>query len=103
MWGAQLEQLSYPTSYIPTSGSTATRLGETANNAGGAGVFNSEEGVLYAEIAALNNSSGRWIALSNGTTNERLSIAFQGNDIRLYIRKHKWFDMGLYLYKCKHI
>jgi len=66
IWGAQLEQLSYPTSYIPTSGSTATRLGETADNAGGAGVFNSEEGVLYAEIAALaNNTETRHIEILN--------------------------------------
>ena len=56
-YGAQFEQKSFATSYIPTLGSTATRLGETADNAGGAGVFNSEEGVLYVEIAALANDA----------------------------------------------
>jgi hypothetical protein len=58
IFGAQLEALSYPTSYIPTNGSTVTRDGETCKDAGEAIDFSSE-GVLYAEIAALANS-GTW-------------------------------------------
>ena len=77
IWGAQVEQLSYATSYIPTSGSTATRLGETANNAGGAGVFNSEEGVLYVEIAALaNDLSQRVISLSDGSYDNSVRVQY---------------------------
>jgi len=76
VWGAQAEALSYATSYIPTSGSTATRLGETADNAGGAGVFNSEEGVLYAEIKTLSQTGTfRQINLSNGTASSRIYIS----------------------------
>ena len=76
LWGAQSEALSYATSYIPTLGSTATRLGETANNAGGAGVFNSEEGVLYAEIKTLSQTGTfRQINLSNGTASSRIYIS----------------------------
>jgi hypothetical protein len=86
LWGAQLEDLSYATSYIPTSGSAVTRAAETATNSGNADLINSTEGVLYAEISANENVSGRWISLSNGTTNERVSIAFQADDIRLYIK-----------------
>lgn len=85
-WGAQLEALSYPTSYIPTNGSTVTRDADTCTGSGEAVDFNSEEGVLYAEIAATSISGGRWLSLSDGTTNERLSFAFQSSDIRLYIK-----------------
>ena len=79
IWGVQVEQNSYATSYIPTSGSTATRLGETANNAGGAGVFNSEEGVLYAEIKrAEGNATSAAISLNNGTSSNGVSMYFFG-------------------------
>ena len=50
-WGHKLEQQSYATSYIPTSGASATRNQELCNNA--TPVINSEEGTLYAEISAL--------------------------------------------------
>ena len=85
-WGVQAEQGTYATSYIPTNGSTVTRLADVCNNSGSSDLINSTEGVLYAEISANENVSGRWISLSNGTTNERVSIAFQADDIRLYIK-----------------
>jgi uncharacterized membrane protein len=53
IFGSQLEAGSYPTSYIPTVGSTVTRSAESANSSGNSDLFNSTEGVLYAEIAAL--------------------------------------------------
>ena len=56
IWGAMLEQGSYPTSYIPTNGSSVTRNAETCNGAGDAATFNDSEGVLMAEISALGNS-----------------------------------------------
>ncbi len=86
IWGAMFEQKSYSTSYIPTSGATSTRLQDIATNSGNASLINSESGVLYAEISANDIIGGKWISLSNGTTNERLSVAFQSNDIRVYIR-----------------
>ena len=88
MWGAQLEQQSYPTSYIPTAGSTVTRAAETCNGAGNASTFNDSEGVLYAEIAALaDDLTSRVISISDGTTNERVQIAYQNvsNRIKAFI------------------
>ena len=74
-WGHQLEVGSYATSIIPTSGSTATRLADVCNNSGSAQDFNSEEGVLYAEIAALASSVPlQRIALSDGTDSNRVYI-----------------------------
>ena len=69
IWGAQAEALSYCTSYIPTNGSTQTRAAETCNGAGTSSIFESSEGILYAEIAALANSTNyRVISISDGTT-----------------------------------
>ena len=67
-WGFQVEQQSYATSYIPTSGSTVTRTADVCNNAGTSATFNSTEGVLFAEIAALaDDGTSRQISLSDST------------------------------------
>ena len=47
VWGVQLEQLPYATSYIPTEGTTATRLAELVTDGGDVNSINSEEGVLF--------------------------------------------------------
>ena len=91
VWGAQLEQGSYATSYIPTTGATSTRNADVCNNSGSAQDFNSEEGVLYAEIAALESTSSgsKYIAISDGTYNNRASILFSNgatNQIRCFLR-----------------
>lgn len=76
IWGAQAEALTYPTSYIPTNGSTVLRASETCTNAGNSTLINSTEGVLYAEIAALaNDGTNRTIAL-NKDTNDRIQMYF---------------------------
>ena len=91
IWGAQLEQGSYATSYIPTNGSIATRIVETCTDAGNASTFNDSEGVLFAEISALNStaSSSQYISISDGTYNNRASILFSNgatNQIRTFLR-----------------
>ena len=95
-WGYQFEtngdvSLSYATSYIPTSGSIGTRSAEVCTNSGNDQVINSTEGVLYAEISALNStaSSSQYISISDGTYNNRASILFSSgsvNAIRTFLR-----------------
>ena len=77
VWGAQLEQLSYATSYIPTSGASATRLEDVITGAGSTSSINSEEGVLYFEGASfvdIGNDSE--ITISDGTTNNRVYLIY---------------------------
>jgi len=67
IFGAQVETTAYATSYIPTAGATETRVGETCTNAGNVDTFNSTEGVLYAEIAALaDDGTFRNISVGDG-------------------------------------
>ena len=69
IYGAQLEQGSFPTSYIPNYGTSAgiTRVAETANGAGDASTFNDSEGVLMAEISALaDDGTTKVLSISDG-------------------------------------
>ena len=79
IWGAQIEQQSYPTSYIPTSGASSTRLADIANNSGNASLINSEQGTLYTEIATLANDGYKSISISSGSNNDRVSISYNAN------------------------
>jgi hypothetical protein len=85
IWGIQLEQGSYPTSYIPTSGSAVTRVADACNNGGNNQVINSSEGVLYAEISALAaDGTFRNMSISDGSTSNLIALMFtNSNTIRL--------------------
>ena len=80
IWGAMLEENSYPTSLIPTSGSSVTRNQDLCTNGGSLASINSTEGVLYAEIAALaNDGTTRRLAISDGSTSNRVFIGYDVN------------------------
>ena len=86
VWGAQVEQGSYATSYIPTNGSIATRLADAANNSGNSSLINSTEGVLYTEIAAnANDGTNREISINNGTTTDRIQILYTSTSNQILI------------------
>ena len=85
IWGAQLELGSYPTSYIPTSGSTVTRNQDIFTRDGIGSLINSTEGVLFVEMAALSDDlTYRMISLSDGTVDNSINIQYSGvsNTIR---------------------
>ena len=89
LWGAMLEQQSFSTSYIPTSGAASTRLQDIATNSGNSTLINSTEGTLYAEIAALaDDSTNRQITLSDGTNDNRIVLKYdnQSNIIQSFNR-----------------
>ena len=89
IYGAQLEQLSYPTSYIPTNGSTQTRAAETCNGAGTSSIIPSEEGILYAEIASLTTegAGATRLSINDGSQDNNVTIGYSAsNTVRIIIR-----------------
>jgi len=81
IWGAQLEANSYATSYIPTSGSTATRAADVSTSAAtfGNSWYEQDEGTVFANwenlAATMPSGSAQWLTeFSDGTTSNRLSL-----------------------------
>ena len=83
VWGFQLEQLSYSTSYIPTNGSTQTRAAETCNGAGTSSIFESSEGILYTEISVngLPSSGFLILGLNDGGVSNNVFIEVGTNGL----------------------
>ena len=85
-WGAQMEEGSYPTSYIKTSGSTVTRNQETYTKTGISDKINSEEGVLFAEMAALSNDGTiRYLSINDGTSNNRVTFLYYSSNTNIRV------------------
>ena len=74
----QLEQQSYATSYIPTSGATSTRLRDLATDSGNSTLINSTEGVLYFEAKTDELNVGS-ISINDGTASNRITARFRSD------------------------
>ena len=85
VWGAQVEAGSYPTSYIPTSGSAVTRTEDFCFiNSGLQDILNTNEGTLFVEVEVPRvSSTGSFerITLSdqNASTDRILFDNYGGN------------------------
>ena len=80
LWGAQLEAGAFPTSYIKTEGTSATRSADIATITGTAfsGWYNQAQGTMFTDFrrASLIPSAAfanLW-AISDGTANERVIV-----------------------------
>jgi len=80
-FGFQHEVNDFATSYIPTNGSTVTRVADTATGAGNSEVFNDSEGVLFADIGTngLLSTGYSIISLNSGATNNNIFIEISTN------------------------
>ena len=95
IWGAMLEEGSYPTSYIPTTSAAVTRSAETANNSGDASTFNDSEGVLMAEISDLDSGGGGVISINTSNNTQKIFIYILNNTtIRYYAQGSGGFISG---------
>ena len=87
LWGVQAEVNSSASSYIPTQGTIQTRVQETASGSGNSEVFNSEQGVLFANIAAnANDGTTRLISLSNGSDDNRLNFYYRSTANQILVK-----------------
>ena len=83
IYGVQMEEGSYPTSYIPTQGASATRLADTASGSGNSEVFNDSEGVLMLEISRLNEAqvSSDIISINDGSLANYITLYYDSSGV----------------------
>jgi hypothetical protein len=74
VWGLQYEASSYPTSYIPTTSSSATRVADACFKTGISSLIGQTEGVLFMDF----------VAQPTPTAQSHFWIGVAGNEIGLY-------------------
>ena len=83
-WGAQLEAGAFPTSYIPTSGATATRAADVCSMPVSAFGYNKSEGSLVVDANPIPSGSPIGdqgvVSFDNGTTTDEIILLNENND-----------------------
>jgi hypothetical protein len=85
IWGAQAESGSYPTSYIPTTSSSATRVADACSKTGISSLIGQTEGTLFANVYITNNDGDQRVSISDGTSSNRIAIRIDGTLVQLSV------------------
>ena len=75
VYGMQVEQGEYPTSYIKTEGSTVTREKDSATSWGNSSMFDITEGTFFVDTTPFTREATDRITLSNNNYNNRILIS----------------------------
>jgi hypothetical protein len=101
IWGAQLEQGAFPTSYIPTEGSTRTRAADDASITGRnfSEWYRQDEGTLVTEVttATIATTGADWVRFVNVSGNTdviRLTRSGSGQTPQLLVTKNNVGQTG---------
>jgi hypothetical protein len=91
IWGGQAEQSSYPTSYIPTTSASATRVADACSKTGISSLIGQTEGTIFVDInnQLVNPGLDTRIQLSDGSTNNWIFLGLPdggtGGLVRCYV------------------
>ena len=80
-WGAQLEASSYPTSYIPTTSSSATRVADACYKTGISSLIGQTEGTIFADINPEEFQTGSYLGITDGTITNRIIFGFESGSV----------------------
>ena len=71
IWGTQIEEGSYATSYIPTFGATVTRVPDACSKTGVSGLIGTTEGVMFIDIQTPSTiQTNTTFSIGSGTSGE---------------------------------
>jgi hypothetical protein len=81
VWGAQIEVGTFATSYIPTLGTSVTRVADVAEKTGISDLIGQTEGTLFVEVELVDTvTSTRQLQISDGTISNRIQLATSGGN-----------------------
>lgn len=98
IWGAQLEQGAFPTSYIPTTSAQVTRAFDSASMTGAnfSSWYKPDEGTLFAEyiLGADNSSLGVLYIYDGVTSNNSILMRYSSGAIAQYTVNSNGFNQA---------
>jgi hypothetical protein len=86
IYGAQIEAGSYATSYIPTYGSSVTRVGETNSVTGVSDIIGQEQGTFFVEWENIGDTSRPYLALSAGGSTANRVLIYESSGVNAQIK-----------------
>ena len=78
VWGGQVEEKGYASSYIPTTSASVTRSAESYLDGGDVSLINSPSGVLFVERQCFDTGVNDRIQITATGENENISISIYG-------------------------
>ena len=80
IFGAQLEQGSYATSYIPTEGSQVQRTNDNVYNGGDATLLDLDELTFFVDVTPYKGGVFHYASLNDGSNQNRVIFIFNSNN-----------------------
>lgn len=76
-WGAQLEASAYPTSYIPTTSTSVTRLADSCSKTGISSLIGQTSGTMFVDfIFSKSSNDYGYLSIQNASANSRVRIIY---------------------------
>lgn len=94
-WGAQAEASSYPTSYIPTTSTSVTRLADSCYKTGISSLIGQTEGTIFFDGTAKDLATFKRIAISSGSYLSSVYLDFRNDGS---VVAASWTSAGLVFY-----
>jgi hypothetical protein len=94
LWGGQAEISSYPTSYIPTTSASATRVADACFKTGISSLIGQTEGTMFVDVTEEAKNDGRYMFLSDASFTNRIVIYQASGAINVYCSAGSSFNIS---------